>query len=185
MCFLMTNIIASDPLNYDNKYAGRYFYYNSNGYLFYFTICNIGYYMISFYYQSDGFESPVEHGYHETTDSIITFVSLIDSGLFKLKIIDTLNLEILFSRSNFFTVGEFIHRISAFPPYKDDSCFYNSSSCISSWEILYDYKKPHPFRVEYRKFSHTSEGVDLYELDYNIYLPDTIYKYKEGQYRKY
>jgi len=184
----MMSLFASYPLYYDKNYAGKYYYYNSCGIQYRITICDIGWYEISYNYRMVDehlFEFDSEMGYYATTDSIIFFLSLENEILHQFKIIDTLNFEIIFTKGFSFNEGEFIHRYSAIPPNPNDSCFHY----ITLWDISYDIKQSSTFKITYNKFSETykffSGDVDVYVFDRIMYLPDTIYKYKEGQYRKY
>ena len=193
----MPNIIASDPLHYDKQYAGGYHYYDSNGNLYNIILCDIGWYSISYNCRTTGgvidnsmFECDLEGGYYETTDSTMIFRSFVDETFLSyedkisyiFRIVDTLNLEIIFTKNAFFKEGEFIHRSSYMPPNPNDSC----SSSIRLWDIFYSgKKKSKPYGIRQYKFSHSRNGIDLYKFDRIKYLPDTIYKYKEGQYRKH
>jgi len=124
-----------------------------------------------------------EIGYFQISDTSLVFFSNKDSlKKYEFLILDSLNLEVIYSKENHLPIGNMIHRICRYFP--ENQCgWYLSKDFNCKWFIE---KNIINDTIQYECYYINKPQVFYYfHYDSIKVLPQTIYKYKEGQYRKY
>jgi len=116
-----------------------------------------------------------EEGYCNMKGPVISLFSKNDSLLFSLKVIDSLNYNVLDSNHPFLKSGDVVYRVAAYFYDNDYICSFLDYGICSRWLILPAIV--HGFECLYREYPN-GKTIEFY-YDQKKILPRDIYKLKE------